>query len=147
MIDPGADLAIALSIVSSVLDRPLPRTLVAIGEVGLAGELRRVPGTDRRVAEAARLGFSHAIVPAESRSTRPEPTAPSDPTDPDKMQILRPATLREALDMLDLVRRPADGSERPRRTSRQSDRSQQSGSSSEEFTMPDDDELQRIFDL
>ncbi|SDS46393.1 DNA repair protein RadA/Sms [Microlunatus soli] len=147
VIDPGADLAIALSIVSSVLDRPLPRTLVAIGEVGLAGELRRVPGTDRRVAEAARLGFSHAIVPAEPRSTRPEPTAPSDPADPDKMQILRPATLREALDMLDLVRRPADGSEGPRRTSRQADRPRQSGSSSEEFTMPDDDELQRIFDL
>ena len=40
---------------------------VAIGEVGLAGELRRVPGIDRRLAEAARLGFTEAVVPSDAR--------------------------------------------------------------------------------
>ncbi|MDN5771811.1 MAG: DNA repair protein RadA, partial [Microlunatus sp.] len=40
---------------------------VVIGEVGLAGELRRVPGLDRRLAEAARLGFTEAVVPSDSR--------------------------------------------------------------------------------
>lgn len=62
--EPAADLAIALA-VSSVLNKtPVPHTTVAIGEVGLAGEVRRVTGVARRVAEAARLGFKHAIVPA-----------------------------------------------------------------------------------
>jgi DNA repair protein RadA/Sms len=39
--------------------------MVALGEVGLAGELRRVPGTSRRLSEAARLGFAEAVIPAE----------------------------------------------------------------------------------
>lgn len=49
---------------SAVVGRPLPPTLVVFGEVGLAGDLRRVTGMDRRLAEAARLGFSVAVVPA-----------------------------------------------------------------------------------
>ena len=43
---------------------------MAIGEVGLAGELRRVPGIDRRLTEAARLGFTEAVIPAPSRDAR-----------------------------------------------------------------------------
>ncbi len=62
--DPSADLAVALAIVSSFKDLPMPATAVAIGEVGLAGDLRRVTGMDRRLSEAARLGFTSAVVPA-----------------------------------------------------------------------------------
>jgi DNA repair protein RadA/Sms len=66
--DPSADLAAAVAVASAALDLTVRARCVAIGEVGLAGELRRVPGTDRRLAEAARLGFTEAVVPAESRS-------------------------------------------------------------------------------
>ena len=61
--DPSSDLAVALAIASSHLDIAMPTTMVAIGEVGLAGDLRRVTGMDRRLAEAARLGFTTAVVP------------------------------------------------------------------------------------
>jgi DNA repair protein RadA/Sms len=61
--DPSADLAVALAIASAYADLPLPTTAVAIGEVGLAGDLRRVTGMERRLAEAARLGFDCAVVP------------------------------------------------------------------------------------
>jgi DNA repair protein RadA/Sms len=61
--DPSSDLAVALAIASAYADLPMPSTAVAIGEVGLAGDLRRVSGMDRRLAEAARLGFTCAVVP------------------------------------------------------------------------------------
>ena len=61
--EPAADLAIALALASSVHDQPLPGTLIALGEVGLAGDVRRVGGIKRRLAEAARLGFAFALVP------------------------------------------------------------------------------------
>ena len=63
--EPSVDLAIALSVASSAADTPLSPNLVAIGEVGLAGEVRRVTGVERRLAEAARLGFTHALVPPD----------------------------------------------------------------------------------
>jgi DNA repair protein RadA/Sms len=62
--EPAADLALALAIASTFKNRPIPYTTVAIGEVGLAGEVRRVSAVARRVAEAKRLGFAHAIIPA-----------------------------------------------------------------------------------
>jgi DNA repair protein RadA/Sms len=62
--DPSSDLAVAIAIASAFTTRALPSTLVVIGEIGLAGDLRRVTGMDRRLAEAARLGFSAALVPA-----------------------------------------------------------------------------------
>ncbi|MGE2690229.1 DNA repair protein RadA [Mycolicibacterium pulveris] len=61
--DPSADLAVAVAIASSRMNLPVPAAVVAIGEVGLAGDLRRVAGMDRRLAEAARLGFTRAVVP------------------------------------------------------------------------------------
>jgi DNA repair protein RadA/Sms len=64
--DPASDLAVALAVASSASDLPLPRGTVVVGEVGLAGEVRRVPGVDRRLAEAARLGFTHALVPPDA---------------------------------------------------------------------------------
>jgi DNA repair protein RadA/Sms len=63
--EPSADLAVALALASAASDTPLPKNLVAIGEVGLAGEVRRVTGVQRRLAEAARLGFTHALVPPD----------------------------------------------------------------------------------
>ena len=63
LVEPSSDLAIALSIASSAMDRPLPPDLVALGEVGLAGEVRPVSGVGRRLNEAGRLGFRHALVP------------------------------------------------------------------------------------
>jgi DNA repair protein RadA/Sms len=63
--EPAADLAIALAVASSATNSPVFPRLVAIGEVGLAGEIRRVSGVERRLAEAARLGYTHALVPPE----------------------------------------------------------------------------------
>ncbi|HEV8276681.1 MAG TPA: DNA repair protein RadA [Streptosporangiaceae bacterium] len=62
--EPSVDLAIALAISSASADLSVPGSVVAIGEVGLAGEVRRVPGVARRLAEAGRMGFRRAIVPA-----------------------------------------------------------------------------------
>ncbi|MCI2424006.1 DNA repair protein RadA [Saccharopolyspora sp. K220] len=64
--EPAADLAIALAIASSRKSRPLPSNLIVVGEVGLAGEIRRVSGVGRRLAEAVRLGFDRALVPPDA---------------------------------------------------------------------------------
>jgi DNA repair protein RadA/Sms len=61
--DPGADMALALAVASSLTDQTLPDDLVAMGEVGLGGEIRHVVHTERRLAEAARRGFARALVP------------------------------------------------------------------------------------
>jgi DNA repair protein RadA/Sms len=93
--EPAADLAIALSVASSAADTPLPANLVAIGEVGLAGEVRRVTGVERRLAEAARLGFTHALVPPEPGKV------------PKGMRVTEVATIGEALAAIPGRRRPA----------------------------------------
>ncbi|RTL47313.1 MAG: DNA repair protein RadA [Rhodocyclaceae bacterium] len=61
--EPAADLAVMLAIVSSLRNKPLPPKLVAFGEVGLAGEIRPAPRGQERLKEAAKLGFTHALVP------------------------------------------------------------------------------------
>jgi DNA repair protein RadA/Sms len=61
--EPAADLAVLLAILSSMRNRPLPRGMVAFGEVGLAGEVRPAPRGQERLREAAKLGFSVAIIP------------------------------------------------------------------------------------
>ncbi|MBK1785246.1 DNA repair protein RadA [Prauserella cavernicola] len=63
--EPAVDLAAALAVASAFSDEALSPRLVAIGEVGLAGEVRRVTGVGRRLAEAVRLGFTHALVPTD----------------------------------------------------------------------------------
>ena len=63
LVEPGADLAVALAVAGAVRNKPLPGDLVAIGEVGLAGEVRPVGGLSARLHEAARLGFRRALVP------------------------------------------------------------------------------------
>jgi len=66
VVEPAADLALALAIASAKRDVALPADVVVLGEIGLAGEVRRVTGLERRLAEAARLGFTHALVPPDS---------------------------------------------------------------------------------
>ncbi|SDX71115.1 DNA repair protein RadA/Sms [Modestobacter sp. DSM 44400] len=66
IVEPAADLALALAIASAAKDRPLPHGMIALGEVGLSGEIRRVGGTGRRLAEAARQGYTAALVPEDS---------------------------------------------------------------------------------
>ncbi len=84
--EPAADLGIALSIASSFRDVGVDPQLVAVGEVGLSGELRAVSQLDRRVAEAARLGFKRCLVPKTSARISPE-----------NIEIVPVNTLREAI--------------------------------------------------
>jgi len=69
--EPAADLGLALSIVSNERNRPMPDGLVAIGELGLSGEVRRVGQLERRLQEAARHGLTRALIPAGSKAGRP----------------------------------------------------------------------------
>lgn len=66
MTEPSADLALAVAVASAAKDKTVPEGLIVLGEVGLAGEVRRVAGVGRRLAEARRLGFTHALVPNDS---------------------------------------------------------------------------------
>ena len=75
--EPAADLAIALAVASSFRDLPLDPRAVLIGEVGLNGEVRRVPQLERRLAEAARHGFVRAVVPAGESAPPRERGAPT----------------------------------------------------------------------
>ena len=61
--EPASDLGIALALISSLTDRPIPDDLIAIGELGLSGEIRGVANIEGRIREAARLGFTTAVVP------------------------------------------------------------------------------------
>ncbi len=86
--EPAADLALALAIVSSHRDKPVPPDLVALGEIGLSGELRSVTQLDRRLAEAERLGFRRCLLPQAALRRPPAKTV---------MELLPAATLREAI--------------------------------------------------
>ena len=61
--EPATDLGVALALISSLTDRVIPDDLIAIGELGLSGEVRGVANVEGRVREAARLGFHRAVVP------------------------------------------------------------------------------------
>jgi DNA repair protein RadA/Sms len=69
--EPAADLAVLLAVVSSMRNRPLPRGLVAFGEIGLAGEVRPAPRGQERLREAAKLGFSMALIPRANAPRQP----------------------------------------------------------------------------
>ena len=83
--EPAADLALALAVASAARDAPIPPATVVLGEVGLSGEVRRVGAVGRRLAEAARLGFTAALVPPD-----PGPL-------PDGMRVTEVADLGAAL--------------------------------------------------
>jgi DNA repair protein RadA/Sms len=70
--EPAADLAAALAAYGSLLDVAVPLGWVAFGEIGLAGEVRRVPGARQRVAEAARLGMTDVVLPRSDAEALPE---------------------------------------------------------------------------
>ena len=69
--EPAADLAVLLAVVSSLRDKPLPKKLAVFGEVGLAGEVRPAPRGQDRLREAAKLGFTQAIVPKANAPKQP----------------------------------------------------------------------------
>ncbi len=85
VVEPGADLALALALASALTGDAVPDGLVACGEVGLAGEIRQVGQTARRLAEAARLGFTEAVVPLSA------------PECPGGMRLHRVGSLAEAI--------------------------------------------------
>ena len=66
--DTACDLAVLLAVVSSLLDKPVPDDTIAIGEVGLGGEVRSINNLDARVKEAMRIGFRRVILPRHSLS-------------------------------------------------------------------------------
>ena len=100
--EPGADLAVCLAVASARLDRPLPDDVVLFGEVGLAGELRQASQAQRRLAEAARMGFATAVVPTNTPAV-------------EGIALLRAGTIGHALELVGLSRasHPANGSRTP----------------------------------
>lgn len=89
--EPAMDLAVCMALASAAQDRPLPQRLVCFGEIGLAGEVRAVPDINRRITEVARLGFTHAVVPA----------SPSGPGKiPDGFSVREVTTLGQAIELL-----------------------------------------------
>ena len=88
--ETGADLAVLLAMLSSFRNHILPKDLIAFGEVGLSGEIRPVPNGSERIAEAAKHGFSKAIVPKAN--------VPKNPVT--GIEIVAVARLEEALDAL-----------------------------------------------
>jgi len=86
--EPAADLGIALAIASSFRDLGVDPHLAAVGEVGLSGELRAVSQPERRVSEAARLGFKRCVIPEAGAKVSPVPKG---------IEIIPVSTLREAL--------------------------------------------------
>lgn len=92
--EPGGDLAVCVAAASAVTGRPVSGKVVVCGEVGLAGELRQVSQTARRLTEAARLGFTTAIVPRSAAIEVPG------------LEVIRVGTLAEALHILGLVNSP-----------------------------------------
>jgi len=94
--EPAADLALSLAVASAVSGVSLPPNLVAFGEVGLTGEIRQVPHAPRRLAEAARVGFRHAVVPE------------SCPAGPAGMELLHVRSLRQAIELASGAVPPTD---------------------------------------
>jgi DNA repair protein RadA/Sms len=91
--EPASDLGLALALASSHRDAPLPADRVAVGEVGLGGELRPVPQLARRLSEAERLGFRSAIVP---KSRAGAETVAGKRTS--QIEVITAATLAEAIE-------------------------------------------------
>ncbi len=92
--EPSADLAAALAIISSVRDAAIPGDLVAVGELGLSGELRGVGQLEQRLREAAKLGFVRGLVPRTSGGRLPSELG--------GINVIPVATLRDAVNALGL---------------------------------------------
>ena len=94
--EPAADLAVLMAIVSSLTNRPLPAKLVVFGEVGLAGEVRPVQRGQERLKEAAKLGFTHALIP---EANKPRHTIPDLRVTPVRRVADAVAHMREGFDV------------------------------------------------
>jgi DNA repair protein RadA/Sms len=95
--EPSVDLAVALALSSSVANLSVPQGVIAVGEVGLAGEVRNVTGVPRRVAEAERMGFHRAIVPAGSGAANSGVASAAAAAGPSAMEVVEVADVRQAL--------------------------------------------------
>jgi DNA repair protein RadA/Sms len=65
--EPSADLAVAAALVSALSGTPVPGDMIVFGEIGLSGEVRLAPQAEQRLKEAAKLGFRHALIPAQGK--------------------------------------------------------------------------------
>ena len=108
--EPASDLAVAVALASASRDVAAPRGMVAMGEIGLAGELRRVRDLPQRLAEAARLGFQLAVVPSEPG--RKGPRSPESWT-VDGMRVVDVPDVRSALRLIDLASEAGPSRPRP----------------------------------
>lgn len=98
--ETSVDLALALAVAGSTVEQALSNSLIALGEVGLAGEVRIVPGVQRRLAEATRLGFKYAVVPRGSLELADgSPLKRADPqlTSYEGMKVMEVDSLQQAL--------------------------------------------------
>lgn len=86
--EPAADLAMIMALASSFRDKPIPNDLVAIGEVGLTGELRAVNGLSQRLSEVRRIGFTKCLIPERNSGKLVQPEG---------LQLIRVRNIREAL--------------------------------------------------
>lgn len=97
--EPACDLAIALALASAAQHTPIPRNYVALGEISLTGQIRPVPRLEQRLREAARLGFTHALIPTRRSGTRMLHVP--------GITVIEVSTLARALSVLDLQKRRA----------------------------------------
>ena len=90
--EPGCDLAIVSALASAASAKPIEKTTCAIGEISLTGQVRPVPQLNHRLNEAARLGFTRALIPVArgKRTTKPIPG----------LEVVEVSTLTDALDAL-----------------------------------------------
>ena len=93
--EPSVDLAVAVALASSAANLSVPHGVVAIGEVGLAGEVRNVAGVPRRVAEAERMGFRRAIVPTGSDAASSGGSSGMEVTEVEDVREAMQAALRD----------------------------------------------------
>lgn len=96
LMDPAADLAVALSLATALLDKPIDRSTVVVGEVGLSSEIRSVSQVALRVNEAQKLGFKRCIIPKNNIKSNAELNNKA-------IEILPVETVREALDLINQI--------------------------------------------
>ncbi len=124
--EPGCDLAICVAMASAAAGSAIPRTTAALGEVSLTGEVRAVPRLENRLLEAARLGFTTALIPAHERLRHPERFG--------GLRIVRVGTIAQALRQLGI----AAGSRGSSARSGSSARFRQSGRASQSASLSDE---------
>ena len=90
--EPAADLAICMALVSALRDVPIDDKLIAVGEVGLSGELRSIPRIQARINEAASLGFKRVVLPKACLKAITNP--------PKDIELIYVRSLKEAIDMI-----------------------------------------------